>query len=1041
MRHTRFLFLFALLASVTAASADDKIKRNELDPDHAEKSKVGLQVFKEQVRGTLVKHCLDCHGGKSTKADFDLSSRKALMKSGLAEKPADESHLMELIRHESEPKMPFKADKLTDDAITAIAKWIDSGAPYDKPLIENSSGDADAPMQVTDSDRKFWSFQPLRESTPPENDDKWIRTEIDRFILAKLRSEHLEPNEDADRITLIRRSYLDLLGMPPTPTQVDAFLNDKSDQAFEHVIDHLLASSHYGERWARHWMDVARFAESTGFEHDYDRNTAFHYRDFLIRAFNADMRWDQMVRYQLAGDEIAPQDPLALMATGFMAAGVFPTQLTEAEFESARYDELDDIVATTGVAFLGLSVGCARCHDHKFDPIPTRDYYSLAATFATAIRSERSVNFDNDVYQKNLAAWDAKRETIKADLAKYESEKIAPQFQTWLTAPTIPDQVSSSDWNVLQASSVTSRDGATLTRQPNEAWLASGKAPANDEYTFVAKASAGATAIRIEAFTHKSMSRNGPGRAGNGNFALGHLTIAAQPTDTHDAKSRTLKLIHPRATHQQDTKGLSVASSIDGDKNKSGWAVDRGGIGKDQAATFQFAKPLSESSTLTITMRFHVNTSHSLGHFRISTSQHADSDFDLGSRANIDLTTAINTLQTKGKQGLSADQVTRLREWFAMRDQGWRVEKKHFDDHIASKPKPNTQNVLIYTEGVKPMSHHANGRGYPHFYPQVHLLKRGDAKQKQEVVQAGTLQVIGTLTDSAKASSANPTVDAKPIHSKLSYRRTAFANWLTDDATGGGQLLARVIVNRLWQHHFGRGIVATPNDFGFQGARPTHPELLDWLANDLIAHDWNLKRMHKLIMQSSVYRQSSSADDTRKRADIDNLLWWRFQPRRLEAEAIRDSLLSVSGRLDAKMFGPGTLDESMRRRSVYFKIKRSRFVPMMQTFDWPEHLVSIGQRSQTAIAPQALALMNGQQVRGYAESLAKEVMPNRSTKDAIVEVYRRVLARSATDQEIQDASQFLAEQTTRYGGTSDPGSALTDFVQAMFCCNEFLYLP
>ena len=407
---SRLLIAFALLIAAVlvrpADAADDKpaadtTKRTTVvDKQHAARAKKGLALFKSRVRKLLADHCVECHGGKSTKADFDLGTRKALMESGFVDKTADDSHLILLLTHEAEPHMPYKAPKLAEKDIAVIRQWIDLGAPYDQPLVEQKSGPP-APFEVTDADREFWSFKPLQKMAPPKTrDSAWCQNEIDHFIRAQQEEAGLAPNALADPRTLIRRVYFGLIGLPPTPEEVDEFIAaSQQDQqaAFASLIDRLLESQHYGERWARHWMDIARFAESHGYEQDYNRPHAYHYRDFLIKALNADMPYDQFVRWQLAGDELAPDDPLAMMATGFIGAGAFPTQLTETEFESARYDELDDVVTTTGVAFLGLSIGCARCHDHKFDPISSRDYYSLASIFTKTIRSEVDMDLDRSV--------------------------------------------------------------------------------------------------------------------------------------------------------------------------------------------------------------------------------------------------------------------------------------------------------------------------------------------------------------------------------------------------------------------------------------------------------------------------------------------------------------------------------------------------------------------------------------------------------------------------------------------------------------------
>ena len=750
--------------------------------------KAGSELFTSTVRSLLAKNCLECHGGAAVKGDFDLSSRAKLMASGFVEPGNDESHLLELIRHETEPHMPHKRDKLPDKAISAIARWIKLGAPYDKPLA-NANTLQTTTSAITDADRSFWSFQALQVAGPTAK-TPWTRTAVDRFILDKLRDNGRHPNPSADRRTLIRRAYFDLLGLPPTPEQIEAFITDSDPQAWEKLIDDLLKSDHYGERWARHWMDVARFAESSGFEHDSNRPFAYHYRDFLIRAFNDDMPYDQFVRWQLAGDELAPDDPLAMRATGFLGAGVFPTQLTEAEFESARYDELDDIVATTGVAFLGLSIGCARCHDHKFDPIPTVDYYRLAASFTKTVRAEIEVDVDPVILQ-------SRRRQHQQRLQRLEQD----------------------------------RDMAPQTR----------------------------------------------------------------------------------------------------------WQ---------------------------------------------------------------ELTTVI-------------------------------------EEHKAAAPAER-EKVQVNSAGLPRIKHHADGRGYPHCFAETHILARGDVHQKQQVATQSFLQVLMPPDRTAEFWRIRPPEDWQ----RTSFQRASLANWITDNESGAGHLAARVIVNRLWQHHFGRGIVATPNDFGFQGERPTHPELLDWLASELIANGWRLKPLHKLLMTSNVYRQSSAFDERRAIQDRENRNFWRYAPRRLEGEAIRDAMLAVAGTLDRTMYGPGTLDTSMRRRSIYFMVKRSQLIPDMMLFDWPEHLVSIGQRATTTVAPQALLFLNGPRTRRYAESLAQRVEGDNRT-DSIAGAFRLALGREPSARELDIATSFLERQTALHlsNGLDRPADvALADFCQTMFSMNEFIYV-
>ena len=1036
----RCLFVLTVLASACLASQPVESAETKTVPkDHAARVKQGTALFKESVRATLTKHCLDCHGGKSTKADFDLSSRDVLMESGFVGESATDSHLMTLIRHTEEPHMPFKLPKLPEAEIKQIERWIDLDAPYDKPLAEKSDNANPVEMVVTDNDRRFWSFQPLMLAKPANvKNEAWVRSPIDHWILAKQEQLGLHPNGPASRRVLIRRAYFDLLGLPPTPEQIDAFVNDPDEEAWPKLIDALLESPHYGERWARHWMDVARFAESHGYEQDYDRKFAYHYRDFLIKSLNDDLPYDDFVKWQLAGDELAPENPLAMMATGFLGAGVFPTQLTEKEFESARYDELDDMVTTTGVAFLGLSIGCARCHDHKFYPIPSRDYYAMAASFATTIRSEIDVNLEPEANRERKAAWEKKLIELTAATRAFEQDDVPVKFREWLqTAPPI---TALSPWETLAPTSIKSSGGSKFETQSDGSHLAIGTAPDKEVLTIVAETRRQSiTAIRLEALKDDSLPNKGPGRAANGNFALGNVTVTAQPLTAGAAGTSpaTVKLTAARATHQQNTSSLSVAASIDSDPI-SGWAVDAGGIGKDQAAVFDFESAIGDEAgtQLTITLTFnHPNSRHAIGRFRLSVSDRAQPKAEVG---NVGLDAKVSSALTELRK--KADETSEAwktaTDWFRTTLPEWQTLNKAATDHKANGPELKLAKVMVSSEGYPHMSHHADGRGYPHFYPQVNFLNRGDVNQKKEVVSPGFLQVLMPTQKKAAAWQ----VAMPDGWDRTSFRRAALANWITDAESGAGHLAARVIVNRLWQHHFGRGIVSTPNDFGFPGERPTHPELLDWLALNLIDGDWKLKRMHKLVMTSSVYMQSGEHDEARAKIDRENVWFWRRAPQRLEGEAIRDAMLSVSGQLDRTMFGPGTLDSSMKRRSVYFFIKRSRLIPEMMLFDWPEHLVSIGQRTSTTIAPQALMFMNSPQGRSYAESFAASL----STKtDMIGHAYRSAIGREPSPDERTLAEAFIAGQAAEYrsAGRNDADQvALADLCQAIFSMNEFVYV-
>jgi hypothetical protein len=646
----------------------------------------------------------------------------------------------------------------------------------------------------------------------------WARNPIDRFVLAKLEAKGLAPTSEAGRRTLIRRLAFDLIGLPPTPAEVEAFVRDPAPDAYEKLVDRLLASPGYGERWARHWLDVARFAESHGFEHDTDRPHAYPYRDFVIKALNLDLPYDDFVRWQIAGDEVAPGNYLARTATGFLGAGVHSTQITANTVEKERYDELDDVVRTLGTAMLGLTVGCARCHDHKYDPLPTRDYYRLLATFTKTVRSDVDVEIDPAQARAARERHAARLKSLQQALARYERE--APT--TDLDGPPAPPS----------------------------------KAP--------------------------------PAPVGRG------VLLRRAPG----------------------------------------------------------------------------------------------------------------------------------------RDAGWRKLSEELEALRKKGPAVETLRAMICGEGLKPLRLHSQGGD---FLEQTHFLKRGDPNQKDGIATQGFLQVLTRAPEGEKRWQLAP-----PPGSRMPYLRRSLTNWICDVEYGAGHLLARVKVNRLWQHHFGRGIVATPSDFGAQGERPTHPELLDWLASELIASGWRLKPIHRLIVTSGAYRQSTAFDREKSAADPDNRLLWRRAPRRLEAEVIRDALLAVSGQLDRRMFGPGTLDLQQKRRSVYFFVKRSRLVPMMVLFDAPDGTVGIEQRTNTTIAPQALLLLNNPVVRAAADALARRLEKETDAPAAVRLGYTLALGRPPKAAELADSKAFLAEQRRAYRG--DGHLALLDFCQVLLGLNEFIYI-
>ena len=1015
----------------------------------AKDSQESLAFFESKIRPVLVEQCYSCHSQEAAtkgklKGGLYLDSRDGMLRGGdtgpaISSEHSEESLILKALRYE-EYEMP-PSGKLSANIIEDFERWVAQGAVDPRRAAEPIKQKG---MDL-ESGRKFWSLQPLGSIRPASGAHP-----VDAFIRAAQEAKDLAPSEMADPRVLVRRAWFDLLGIPPTPEELQEAIaslgvpegqkGTVSKAAWSALIDRLLERPEYGERWARHWMDIARFAESFGYEQDYDRPNAYHYRDFLIRAFNQDMPFDQMVRWQIAGDELAPENPLAWMATGFLGAGAFPTQLTEREFESTRYNELDDMTATTSVAFLGLSIGCARCHDHKFDPISSEDYYRFAASFTAAIRSEKTLDLDPEANEKIAAEHKLKLEALRRELMAYEAEHLPLELAKFVSQRGNDPAKSLNDpWRNLRGE-IQSSTASQFKLQTDGSYLAIGDAPNQDKITFTAALPAGQwTALRIEALADPTLPRQGPGRADNGNFALGNLTVEHLAKDQEPTK---LVLEQPQATHQQNADSLSIAASIDADL-VSGWAID-GQIGKSQAAVFRIANAIStvESDRLRMTLLFHhPNAKHAMGRMRFSISKAPSPPIEVGGDAPpADVLEAIAQIAEKlpmTKELPSSDAWKTALAWYKSVDPQWSQLNSKLTKLQADGPAFRRTNVLVTTEGEPHVPHHADGRGYPHFYPETHLLRRGDVDQKVSVVSPGFPKVF--LKDPNAPAELSWT-DSTKSNSKSSYRRAALANWLTDTTDGTGALVARVIVNRLWQHHFGRGLVATPNDFGSTGQKPTHPELLDWMAQELIDQGWKLKALHRQLMTSETYMQTNRMpDDPRLKSDPDNLLWWHRPPRRLEAESIRDSMLVVSGLLDRTMYGPGTLDPNMKRRSIYFFIKRSQLVPMMMLFDWPEHLVSIGQRQTTTIAPQALAFMNNPIARAAAEALANQL----SDVQRIDEVFLKVLSRLPTDAERQAAFRFIAQaqKTRQEQNVSQPEKmAIADFCQILLCANEFIYV-
>jgi hypothetical protein len=837
-------------------------------------------AFNAAVRPILKAYCFECHGeGEKLKGGLDVRLQRYLTKGGdtgpaIAPGKPDSSLLLERI---TTGEMPPGKKKLTAAEIGVIRQWIAAGAKVEAPEPETLAKG----FIITEDDRKWWAFQPIARPAIPSR----ASHPIDAFVQAKLQSVGLAPNPEADRLTLIRRVTLDLTGLPPSPDDVEAFLKDRSAEAYEKLVDRLLASPRYGERWARHWLDVAGYADSEGgAPEDPIRATAWKYRDYVIRSFNADKPFDQFIREQLAGDEMVkppyPELPPAeldkLVATGFLRLAPDPSGVPGVDQKLVRNQTITDTVKIVSSAFLGVTVGCAQCHNHRYDPIPQSDFYRLRAILEPAF---------------NLPKW---------------------------TAPA-------------------GREVSLYTAEERKM----------------------AAAVEAEA------------------AVMDKARVAKQDS-------------YIEATFQKELAKLPMAM-------------------RDSARTARNTPEAKRTPEQKKLMQEHPSLNVSAGSLYL---------YDAKAAADLK----------------------------AMADAAAALRAK----------KPVEQFVRVMTEPAGPP-------------PATRLFNRGDPDQPKETIAPGGLSILdGSLPLAAPE---------KPTATGSTGRRLALANWLTD---AKHPLTSRVIVNRIWMHHFGKGLVPTPGDFGRLGERPTHPELLDWLASDFVASGWRVKRLHKLIVTSATYKQAS----TSRGADPDNKLLARFPLRRLDAESLRDSILAVSGKLNDKMFGPpvpvmeddaGLIvigkanrdgaqyklgDESVpageeSRRSIYIQVRRSKPLHVLDTFDWAKSEPNCEARVSSTATPQSLMLLNGEFLQQQAEFFAERVRKDAGTDPSlqVSRAWNLAYGAEATEKEKAAALAFLKESTAAFAkqppspkapkGPQPPtpeARALAAFCQAVLSSNRFLYV-
>lgn len=1017
-----FLLLGLVILSPTSALA-------QTESDQAAELAKGTEFFEQKIRPILVQHCYSCHSStaeqnKKLRGGLYVDVAAGLLTGGdtgpslVPGKPA-ESLLLKAIKYDGLEMPP--TGKLSDQIIADFTRWIEMGAP--DPRVGQQPA---KPVRVIDLNegRKFWSFQPLSLTAPPSvKNPEGVRNAIDQFILAKQDELGLSSNGPVAKEKLIRRAYFDLVGLPPSPEQVTAFLNDQAPQAFDKVVEELLQSQHYGERWARHWLDVVRFAESGGYEFDGFRPGAYHYRDWVIRSFNADTPYDEFIRMQLAGDKLQP-GYIGAAATGFLVAGPYPGQITAKTVERIRYDQLDDMLMTIGGSMLGLTLGCVRCHDHKYDPLPQQDYYSLAATFANASHGPVTLDPDPAATQLALQQHAQQQDALMVQWREFAAKELPQRFAKW-QHDTLPKLDAEPRWQILDA--LTATAGETWLTTADEGLVLFTGPRRKDGDKYVVTSTTGQqklTAIRLETLTHKSFPGRGPGLSGAGSFALSDFKVLASPSDPQSKELPVTLKLKPVAAAFEEV-GHPLKNAVD-DSSATFWRAN-GDIGKDNAAIFEIDggfPGFAGGTTLTFELKFN---DAGLGRFRLAISTTPGATTWAG-----DITTQhlgeIKALLAANNQTVPESQREILVRWFGKFDPITDAVRLTVETHRRQIPRPPLTEVYTTVQGGQ----------------DVYLLRRGEVDNKNGKATPGVLQVLTRTDGSGSPNPAAGTASVAPATPGAAPQdpRVSLAQWMTDVDHGAGPLLARMIVNRLWQHHFGEGIVGTPNDFGAQGDRPTHPELLDYLATELIKGGWKLKPIHKLIMQSATYQQGNNVTEKNQTIDPSNKYLWYFKPQRLEAEIIRDTLLSVGGSLDKTMYGPSILDATPRR-SVYLRVKRSELIPFMTVFDAPEPTQSIGERIGTTVPTQALTMLNSPFVRQQAEKLAARIRtaPDRPREEAIDQAYQIAFARSPSPVERQTMLDFIESQKVLLAGTpEDNQKVLTEFCHVLLCLNEFVYV-
>lgn len=985
----------------------------------------GKLDFDRDVAPLLASKCLECHSGVGPEGGLDLTQQSRMLKGGEAGPSVvpgnlDDSPLWQRVRDdEMPPEHPLSADEKQ-----VLRDWISGGAVW-------GSGPID-PFRTTTGKRAgydWWSLRPLIDAPPPTVDAEagrddgpladWASNPIDQFVLARLAKDHLTPSPEADRRTLIRRIYFDLLGLPPTPAEVDAFVADDRPDAYEQLVDRLLASPHFGVRWGRHWLDVVRFGESQGFERDKLRENSWPYRDWVINAFNSDMPYDEFVRLQIAGDVLRPGDPNAVIATGFLVAApwdeVGMSQQSAAMKAVVRQDELEDIVGVVGQTFLGLTTNCARCHEHKFDPIRQDEYYRMVSALNGVWHGSRSV-ISRDDQQRGEQLDRQLADTRKKidDLEGIGRSRALKQLKTDKAIPdSLPQPIARWDFDgdfkdaigklhgeakggakLQDGRLIVDGNGAFVATAPIKRTLREKTLEAWVQLDDLNQRGGGVTSLqKIDGglFDAIVFGERDPKRwmAGSNGFVRTQSFGGPEETEV------TNRIVHVAIAYRADG---TIVGYRDG--KPYGTAYQSSGLATYEAGTAQILFGLRHGTTAG-------------GNRMLKGAIDAAQLYDRAlTDAEVAASAEFSAFGVTIEQTLAALTPTERKQL---------SELRYHADQLA-KARATVRPFSVYAATPRPAT-------------VEHVLLRGNPAAISDAVTPGGIAALtGNSADFGLPADA-PDTD----------RRRELVDWITSP---DNPIFARVIVNRVWHYHFGTGLVDTPNDLGFNGGRPSHPGLVDWLSNEFIRSGYQLKALHRLILTSATYRQSSRYREAAAKVDAGNRLLWRKSPLRLEAEAIRDTTLSIAGVLNDQLGGPGFRDfntftrntqfyemqdkvgPEFNRRSVYRTWVRSGRNQFLDAFDCPDPSAKAPKRAVTVTPLQALALLNNSFVLRMADRLADRVEQEAGEEVGaqIDQLFRVAFGRSATFDDHTAIAPFITDH------------GLPEFCRVLLNSNEFLYV-